>query len=247
MRVLALSDLHIRSPEDPSYRSLLRALEGAAPEDLVVLAGDIFDLWVGAKSIFEERYREFLAVVARLDAQGTSIHYIEGNHDFHLTEVFKSLKRLQVVDEEVVLECGGRRLYIAHGDRIDLQDYAYRALRFFFRSPLFAGFVRFAPDSWIEAIGQSSSSLSRAQHPPTLEDLPAAVRQRIRKLYRGFAMEKGREGFDYVILGHCHDLDEKHFTVSGRPVQYLNMGFPPKHGSYLRWEVGEAKFQRVVF
>jgi UDP-2,3-diacylglucosamine hydrolase len=247
MRLLALSDLHVRGPDDPSYARLLQALSSAKPGDWVILAGDLFDLWLGAKPVFLERYSAFLEKLRELDRQGTKVHYLEGNHDFHLESVFSGMKNVQVGDDEVTLELGGRRLFFAHGDRIDSKDYGYRALRGFLRSLPFAVFVRWAPSAWIDAIGKGSSALSRTQHPPTLEDLPAPLRQRIRKLYREFAVAKAREGFDFIILGHCHDLDEKQFTVKGRPVQYLNMGYPPKHGSYLTWEVGEARFQRVPF
>ena len=59
MRLFVVSDLHIRGPQDPIYRSLLTLLRDRAREsDTVVLAGDIFDLFVGKKNVFLERYTE---------------------------------------------------------------------------------------------------------------------------------------------------------------------------------------------
>ena len=53
MSVLIVSDLHIRGPSDPLYSSLLSLLrDRAATGDTVVLAGDLFDLFVGNKKYF---------------------------------------------------------------------------------------------------------------------------------------------------------------------------------------------------
>src|SRR3954471_11028327 len=89
MALYAVSDTHIWGPEDPLFRSLLRLLRDRAEAgDTVVLAGDLFDLFVGNKRVFLERYREFLTELEAAGRRGVRIHYIEGNHDFHLRGVF---------------------------------------------------------------------------------------------------------------------------------------------------------------
>jgi hypothetical protein len=52
------------------------------------------------------------------------------------------------------------------------------------------------------------------------------------------------EGYDYVVMGHCHDLDEMSFKVGERVGQYVNVGYPPVHGSYLSWSPGDEKIMR---
>ena len=71
MPLYVVSDLHIRGSEDPLYRSLLGLLrDRARPGDTLVLAGDVFDLFVGNKQVFRERYRQFLAEVETASKRG---------------------------------------------------------------------------------------------------------------------------------------------------------------------------------
>jgi hypothetical protein len=68
--------------------------------------------------------------------------------------------------------------------------------------------------------------------------------ERLRKIYRSYAAERLAEGYDYVVMGHCHDLDEMSFQIGGRAGQYVNVGFPRVHGSYLSWSPGDEKIMR---
>jgi hypothetical protein len=45
-------------------------------------------------------------------------------------------------------------------------------------------------------------------------------------------------------MGHCHDLDEMQFNIGGRPGQYINIGYPRAHGSYVSWNVGDPVIAR---
>ena len=85
MRLFVVSDLHIRETHEPCYLSLVHFLnEDVRPGDIVVLAGDLFDLFVGNKSIFIDQYQLFLSALRKACDQGVQIHYIEGNHDFFM-------------------------------------------------------------------------------------------------------------------------------------------------------------------
>ena len=68
--------------------------------------------------------------------------------------------------------------------------------------------------------------------------------ERLRNLYRSYAAERIARGCDFVVMGHCHDLDEKSFVIDGRPGQYVNVGFPRAHGSFLSWSPGDERIQR---
>ena len=101
-----------------------------------------------------------------------------------------------------------------------------------------------APGEWVDRIGNSSSRRSRATRGVVPESAEPDDLDRIRKIYRNFAAERLLQGYDYVILGHCHDLDEMSFTIGDRTGQYINVGYPRVHDSYLIWEAGETKVRR---
>jgi UDP-2,3-diacylglucosamine hydrolase len=245
MSLYAVSDLHVRGPDDPIYRSLLTLLnERAASGDVVVLAGDLFDLFVGNKKIFKDRYGEFYAALQSAGARGVEVHYIEGNHDFLIHKAFAGIPGLRIHPREVSLEIGGRKFFFAHGDMADRKDYRYRALRLFLRSPILRTFVALAPGELVDRIGRGSSDRSQKYRPRLPSELPLGRMESLRKVYRSYAAEKIAQGYDFVVLGHCHDLDEMSFQIGGRPGQYVNIGFPRAHGSFVSWQPGEERILR---
>lgn len=242
---MVVSDLHIWGPEDPLYRSLLSLLkEKAQPGDTVVLAGDVFDLFVGNKKLFLERFSEFFSALRACGERGVRLHYIEGNHDFHLRGAFAGIPGFQVHSHHVALELGEKRFFVAHGDTVDRSDYGYRALRVFFRSPVMKALVYALPGSWLDKIGKESSRKSRGAKPLLPVELPIDRIERLRRIYRNFAVERMSEGYDFVVLGHCHDLDQASFKIGARSGQYVNVGYPRVHGSFLSWGPNEAEINR---
>lgn len=246
MKLLVLSDLHIQDANDPLYSSLLHVLGSEAqPQDTVVLAGDVFDLFVGGKEVFLRRYSAFFEMLKALVRRGVQVHYIEGNHDFLLKRVFKEAG-VPLHEASVELKLEDRSIYVAHGDLVDRSDWLYLFSRAFYRSWFFRLFVRLAPGRFIDWLGKTLSRQSRNRKPLLPAELPIERRERLRKVYRSFAAERIAEGFDFVVLGHCHDLDEMEFQVAGRRGHYANMGYPRAHGSYLVWQPGDPKIMRTA-
>ena len=111
----------------------------------------------------------------------------------------------------------------------------YLALRAFFRSP-FIRFTAFAlPERAVEWIGNRSADSSRKRNPRLPESRGGDHLANLRKTFRTFAERKFREGFDAIVLGHCHDLDGEEFIADRRKGRYLNVGFPRAHHSYVEF------------
>jgi UDP-2,3-diacylglucosamine hydrolase len=196
-------------------------------------AGDIFDFLVGKQSSLVRRYSVFFDAIRELGSRGILTTYIEGNHDFHLRGVFEGVPNLRLVSAETEIEISGRRLYVAHGDLVDHEDRGYLALRAFFRSP----FIRLAafllPEAVVEWIGARSADSSRKRNPRLPESRGGDHLVRLRAKYHAFAEAKFRDGFDGIVLGHCHDFDGRNFSEGVRIGSYLNVGFPRVHHSYV--------------
>lgn len=236
-----MSDLHINDDRDPIYRIVLNFLESEiSTDDTVVFAGDIFDVFVGSKRIFIDRYRDFFHLLEKMSARGIKIYYIEGNHDFILKKSLPDCENVHWSPKEVQLNLDGKSFFISHGDQVNGKDIAYLLLRLFFRSPLMQAMVFLTPDTWFDWYGKKHSRYSRERKPLLPEMLCAEKLEELRKMYRNFAVEKMREGFDFVVMGHCHDLDEMRFQISGRSTQYINMGYPKVHRSILKWTASEG-------
>lgn len=236
--VFVLSDLHIESSKDPLYVSFLKVLrEKPQAQDVVVLAGDVFDFWVGNRSIFINEFAEFLKVLNGLKQKQVQVYYIEGNHDFHLKSALRNY--LQLEHRSIHFTQAGKKFFVSHGDLVNWRDIGYLLLRFLFRSPLIRFLVQIAPASLLYFIGTTLSQKSRQYHP--------RIREGTRLNFRNYAVTKIEQGFDFVAMGHCHDLDQMSFKVGDRTGSYANVGYPRVHKSYLFWKEGDHEFQRQMF
>ncbi len=249
---MVVSDLHIQSPFDPRYLDLLTFLRkhvGASdPSGLhMVLAGDIFDLMIGSSELFRRQYSVFFELLVTLGREGVQLHYIEGNHDFHIGGLFPKEPLVHVHRESVRLELGGRKFWVGHGDLANPKDRAYLLYRKIIRSAPFTLLARKVPGSWIHQIGTRMSARSRRRGMLLEQRIQSGSVEKMRRIYRSFAVEKLQEGYDFVVLGHCHDLDEMTFQVGDRNGQYMNVGYPPTHRSVVAWASGEAVLKRIPY
>lgn len=245
MTLFMISDLHIWGADDPLYSSLISLLKQRSQSgDQVILAGDIFDLFVGNKKVFIQRYSEFLLALHEASIRGVQIHYIEGNHDFHIRAAFRKINGVQIHPHHLSVNCSGKRFYIEHGDTVDRTDFGYRILRAFFRSLFVNALISMAPGAWLDGIGKWASHKSRKSKSSAPSELPIVRREYLRHTYRSYAADKLVQGFDFVVMGHCHDLDEMCFKIGNREGQYMNVGYPRSHGSFLSWSPNDPKIQR---
>jgi UDP-2,3-diacylglucosamine hydrolase len=244
MRLWVFSDLHITNSNASLFSSLLKVLaEPQGPTDHVVFAGDIFDLLVGDSSHFRRKYSAFFSAIETLNSRAVSVHYIEGNHDFHLSKLLEPFQ-VHLHEERVVLEtdtpAGHRKILIEHGDLVDTADEKYLRLRKLFRSPFVKTMVEVVPGKWVEKLGDR---LSRPLHQKA-HDIPdhwvPAKRDQLRSVFRTHAEKMHRQGFDYIVLGHCHDLD-------GIAPFYWNMGYPPVHRQFLFYDSSADEMKRLIF
>lgn len=241
MKLWVYSDLHLDGSD--LYHEFLAALDRSQPQDVIVLAGDIFDLMIGKSRHFRDKYAEFFEMLHRLDERKVQLHYIFGNHDFNLFRAFGATQVL-VHDDHVALTVpapdGFKKVYVAHGDLVDREDIQYLRMRRLFRSIPVKALTTVLPGSWIEKLGRKLSRQSDQKAAELPEHWPAPRRNALRNLYRSFAADKRRHGFDLVVLGHCHDLDEQE-------PYYWNMGYPPVHRQFLVYDSAVGTFSRHQF
>jgi UDP-2,3-diacylglucosamine hydrolase len=236
-RLWIFSDLHLTQLDSELGSAFLRILsEPQTHEDAVVFAGDIFEILVGDSAYFKEKYQQFIDSVEGLLSKGVAVYYIEGNHDFHLSRLFPA--GVVFADDAISLtlkpgDGSLKQIKIEHGDLVDHEDLGYLRLRFLFRSMPVRALAHVIPGRWIETLasGIAREATRKAKELP--ENWDADSRDRLRKVFRSSAEAQHRLGFDFVVYGHCHDLDE----FGGF---YWNMGFPPVHRQFLVYDSASA-------
>ncbi|MGZ3693864.1 MAG: UDP-2,3-diacylglucosamine diphosphatase [Bdellovibrionota bacterium] len=244
MRVFFISDIHLSDGTTAAARRFVSFLkEVPKAGDILVLGGDIFDLFVGNKRIFRQKFANVLGAIRETAKNGTTVYYLEGNHDFHLGAAFAKTPHFHFREDDFSFQFGGKSFYVSHGDLIDPEDKGYRLLRAVTKNDAFRLFVKAIPNTLVDKIGNWSSRHSRKY--TRTEGIGNEKQQRIRKLYLDFAKERVRLGADFVLIGHSHLRDQISIgTESGRQKgEYINLGFSASDLPYGLWQEGAKSFE----
>lgn len=218
MNIYIVSDMHIKfseSGEDRERRnraiSFLDSIKGHA--DLLVLNGDIFDLWYDWKSVIIKGFFPILKKLSDLQESGCQLVLISGNHDFWFGDFFPEYLKVKVCSNRFIDTIDEKRLLVTHGDLHTANDLRYHIFRTLIRT----GFVRtlfgmFHPNVALWFGKQLSRSSRKRKVPKQLQEAQE-------KGLREYA-EKACGKYDIIIMGHSH----KAVKIEYPGGVYLNSG-----------------------
>lgn len=231
MKAYFVSDLHLKSPDDPNsgiFRGFLHFLldtaKTAAPSERpthLFLVGDIFDLWIGEHDYFVRAHSGIVDLIRSLVESGVEVHFFEGNHDLHLAPFWREKLGVAVHTEAEYFDLGGKIVRVEHGDQMNPDDRGYLFLRWFLRTPVMKAAALHLPSSIVSAIGERASRASR-NYTSTAKELS---QDQIRSIIRRHAERAYRERpFDFIISGHVHVRDEQNIEIDGNKIRSVNLG-----------------------
>lgn len=187
---------------------------------MIILNGDIIDMWQFSKSYFPTSHYRVLQLLIEKMNQGTQLIYLTGNHD-DLLRKFSDLKlgNLQLLDK-LTLKINGKNYWFFHGDVFDVS-------------------VNYA--KWIARLGGQGYDvlirinrlinriLKKYGHPP--KSFSKKIKNNIKnavkfisdfeKTAAELAIEKD---FDYVVCGHIHSATIRTIKNELGKVIYMNSG-----------------------
>lgn len=115
--IVVISDVHLGT-YGCHARELVSYLRSIHPE-VLVLNGDIIDVWQFSKNYFPASHMQVLKELFKLMSLGTKIYYITGNHD----DVFRKYSDLQlgnlVLTDKLLMKVDGKTVWMFHGDVFD--------------------------------------------------------------------------------------------------------------------------------
>lgn len=115
--LVVLSDIHLGTYGCHS-KELLAYLSTIKPK-ILILNGDIIDIWQFRKSYFPKNHLKVVKKFLDFASKGTKVYYITGNHDEMLRKFSDtSMGNFSIVDK-VVLELDGKKAWFFHGDVFD--------------------------------------------------------------------------------------------------------------------------------
>jgi UDP-2,3-diacylglucosamine hydrolase len=231
MKAIFLSDAHLKNQNSHEYQTLLYFLDSIKGKisDLFIV-GDFFDFWFCSNEKIYPEFQSMIDKLLQLKDLGTNIRLFEGNHDFFLDEFFTN-RGIHVFPDDAAVDLDGKKLFVSHGDTIDRTNTPYLMLRRLLRSRLFYMSQKYLPSSFLWKVSGMSSKMSKdhlARPPEGLVDIMKA-----------FSMEKFNEGFDAVILGHCHQAHIEQPMINGRKKTFAVLGDWISYYTYLFYHRGE--------
>lgn len=243
MKTIFLADAHLKGPGEPEQDKIARlfdTIRGRGGDlgahlhgdpliiDRLVIAGDFFDFWFSRGTRVYPGFQPIIDRIAVLKEEGVKITFCEGNHDFSLEPYFAGRLGIEVYPEWMEMAIDGHRILISHGDTVDQSNRRYLALRCFLRSALARGLQRCLPLSLLWGIARFSSKMSKG--------MTDASHDRIAEIMHRFALAKFQEGYDGVVLGHCHKplLIEERF--GGKKAIFATLGDWTTHDTYLLYD-----------
>lgn len=135
MSTLFVSDIHLEVGKPHLTAIFVAFLRGPARKaETLYLLGDIFEVWIGDDDT-APLVKQIASELRALADSGTKIYFMHGNRDFLLREQYASAAGMHLLEDPTVLDIGGIRTLLGHGDRYCTDDHAYQSFRTKSRNP----------------------------------------------------------------------------------------------------------------
>jgi UDP-2,3-diacylglucosamine hydrolase len=167
MKIVAISDVHVKSPKDEADELLSSFFNHPEVQsaDYVLLLGDIFDLMCGPHEEYLNLYKHHFESIEKLQSQGKKVYFFEGNHDVHLEKLFRHIWKnphIVITQSPIVEVIDGKKYYFSHGDEHEVDNISYhRYIKFIRSRPLKLVADYMMPFKVLNFFGERASKMSR--------------------------------------------------------------------------------------
>lgn len=205
-----LSDLHLQA-HDATYEAWRHHLL-STDADAVFILGDLFEAWVGDDSALgggpdggapldtREGFAAEGARVLREAAARRPLFLMHGNRDFLVGEPLARACGFTLLPDPTVLQFGGRRWLLTHGDLLCLSDQAYLRFRAQMRQPDFLRQVLTRPLAEREAQARQMREASQAHQSALMNGVSPYVDVDAPEVLRWLQAAPA----DAMVHGHTH-------------------------------------------
>jgi UDP-2,3-diacylglucosamine pyrophosphatase LpxH len=238
--ILVISDVHLGT-YGCHAKELLHYLKSIKPE-IVVLNGDIVDIWQFSKSYWPNSHMKVVKHLFKWIGKGVKTYYITGNHDEMLRRfVGMKIGSLSIVNKLVLNLPDGKKAWMFHGDVFDITMQHSRWLARlgavgYDTLILLNRFCNFVSEKILK---KGKISLSKR----IKESVKSAV-----AFINDFEQTSAEIGisnkYDYVVCGHIHHPDIRNISNAQGSITYMNSGDWVENLSALEYADGKWSIYR---
>jgi UDP-2,3-diacylglucosamine pyrophosphatase LpxH len=205
--------------------------------DVLILNGDIIDIWQFSKRYWPKSHMQVLREVMKHLARGTEVYYLTGNHD-ELLRKFSDFNLANFhLQDKLVLELDGDEAWFFHGDVFDASmKHAKWLARLGAMGYDLLILINSLINWFLVKMGKEKFSLSKK--------VKASVKKAIKYVsdFEEIAAELAIEqGYRYVVCGHIHQPQMREIANDEGSVMYLNSGDWVENMTALEYGEGQWK------
>ena len=218
VEIVVISDVHLGT-YGCHARELLKYLKSVKPK-MVVLNGDIIDIWQFSKRYWPETHMKVIRKLMKFVVEGVPVYYLTGNHD----ELLRKFADLHMgafhLQNKLILELDGKKAWFFHGDIFDVTMQHSKWLAKLGAVGYDTLILINSIVNWcLSVIGQEKMSFSKK--------IKAKFKDAVKFInkFEDTAAELAAEsGYDYVVCGHIHQPEMREVPSEQGSVMYLNSG-----------------------
>ncbi|OBY90315.1 MULTISPECIES: UDP-2,3-diacylglucosamine diphosphatase [Pseudomonas] len=238
MSVLFISDLHLEAERPDITRAFLHFLSTRARSaQALYILGDFFEAWIGDDGM-DEFQHSIARALRELTDSGTRIYLMHGNRDFLIGKAFCREAGCTLLRDPSLIDLGGEKILLMHGDSLCTLDVAYMKLRRWLRNPLTLFILRNLPLATRHKLARKLRKESRAQTRMKASEIVDVTPAEVEKIMRD-------KGVRILIHGHTHRPAVHELEIDGRPARRIVLGDWDRQGWAL--EADEQGMQQAPF
>ncbi len=237
---LLLSDLHL-SPARPAAVAAFHAFARgpARAASVVYILGDLFDWWLGDDQLREPFARAVGESIIGITAAGVPVYFARGNRDFMLGEAFGRATGAQLLPDGTVVEIGGTRTLLMHGDELCIDDADYQRYRARIRAPKVTRRLLALPYFIRRGIAWYLLRRSRDANALKSESIMDVSGDAVADAFR-------RHGVRRMIHGHTHRPARHEHPVDGATCERFVLADWHDHGHFLEVDADGVRARTIT-
>ncbi|NCA20805.1 MAG: UDP-2,3-diacylglucosamine diphosphatase, partial [Crocinitomicaceae bacterium] len=234
VEIVVISDVHLGTYGSRAGE-LVAYLRSIQPE-ILILNGDIIDIWQFSKHYFPADHMQVVKEIATLLSKDTKVYYITGNHD----EMLRKFKGFKIgnfeIQNKLILPLKTGTAWFFHGDVFDTtMKHSKWIAKLGGKGYDLLIMINTIVNWFSEKLGKGRISLSKK-----VKDSVKGVIKYVNNFEETAADIAIENGFQFVVCGHIHQPQIKKITKeNGDAVTYLNSGDWVENSTSLEYNFGK--------
>lgn len=192
-----ISDLHLHPKEEDISERFTAFLKWAVKKSVktIYILGDFFHVWAGDDTL-DDWSREIAEQLFHLKKQGINVCYMHGNRDFLLGKKFANLAGWTLLSEPTLIDLGGEKIMLAHGDRYCTKDLGHQRFRLVTRNKIFSILFLCLPIKYRERLVNQVRHRSQSNNSRSMEEMDVVMESVMQHMQKNKVKQ--------LIHGHTH-------------------------------------------